>query len=186
MSRFLFTRTLQMAGVFFIISLVTFLLLVATGDPIELMLPPGAGPGDVEALRRALGLDKPWFVQYVNFLRSAARGELGTSFYFNESAAKLVLERLPASLELVAGAMLLSTVLAVPLGVWAAVGRDTWVDRTILAGSLVGISAPTFWIGIVLIFLFSVELGWLPSSGRGTLAHLAMPVLTLTDRKSVV
>ncbi|MDR7481468.1 MAG: ABC transporter permease [Armatimonadota bacterium] len=179
MTRFLAQRFLQMLGVFLIISLVIFMLLVFTGDPIELLLPPAAGVDQVEAMRRHLGLDRPWYVQYVRFLGSAVRGDLGTSFYFNEPAIRLVLERLPASLELVLWTMVVSTALAIPLGVMAAARAGSWVDRAVLVASLVGISAPTFWIGIVLIALFVVALGVLPSSGRGGWEHLVLPVLTL-------
>jgi ABC-type dipeptide/oligopeptide/nickel transport system permease component len=180
MTRFLVNRLLQMIGVFVIISMIVFMLLVLTGDPIELMLPPAADINQVEALRTQLGLDQPWYVQYAKFVRSALRGDLGTSFYFHEPAVRLVLERVPASLELVIWTMIVSTVVAVPLGVAAATRRGSWLDRAVLVGSLVGISAPTFWIGIVLIALFVVALGWLPSSGRGGWEHLVLPVATLT------
>jgi peptide/nickel transport system permease protein len=180
MTRYLFSRLLQMLGVFVVISLIIFMLLVLTGDPIELLLPPAAGIDQIEAMRRSLGLDQPWYVQYAKFLRSALRGDLGTSFYFNEPAIRLVLERLPASLELVLWTMLVSTVIAIPLGVAAAARRNSWLDRTVLVGSLIGISAPTFWIGIVLIAVFVVSLGLLPSSGRGGWEHLVLPVATLT------
>src|SRR5574340_430543 len=121
MVRFLVTRLLQTVVVFFFISAIIFSLLVLTGDPIELLLPPAAGPDQIQAMRVKLGLDQPWYVQYGKFLRNAVRGDLGTSFYFGESAIKLVLERLPASLELVIWTMMLSTALAIPLGVLAAV-----------------------------------------------------------------
>ncbi len=179
MARFLATRLLQTVVVFFFISAIIFSLLVLTGDPIELLLPPAAGPDQIQAMRVNLGLDQPWYVQYWKFLRNAVRGDLGTSFYFGESAIKLVLERLPASLELVIWTMILSTALAIPLGVLAAVRRGSWFDRGVLAASLVGISAPTFWIGIVLIAVFVVALGLLPSSGRGEWVHLVLPVTTL-------
>jgi peptide/nickel transport system permease protein len=179
MTRFLFHRFAQMIGVFLVISLVIFMLLVFTGDPIELLLPPAAGIDQIEAMRERLGLNRPWYVQYVRFLRSALRGDLGTSFYFNEPAIRLVLERLPASLELVIWTMLLSTAVAIPLGVMAAARPNSWYDRGVLMGSLIGISAPTFWIGIVLIALFVVTLGVLPSSGRGGWQHLVLPVATL-------
>lgn len=179
MARFLISRLLQMIGVFLVISLVIFLLLIFTGDPIELLLPPAAGINQIEAMRRTLGLDQPWYVQYVRFVRSALRGDLGTSFYFHEPAGRLVLERLPASLELVFWTMLISTVIAIPLGVMAASRPNSWLDRGVLVGSLIGISAPTFWIGIVLIALFVVTLKWLPSSGRGGWEHLVLPVATL-------
>ncbi len=180
MTRFLVNRFLQTVAVFFVISLVTFSLLVLTGDPIELLLPPAAGPDQIQAMRAQLGLDQPWYIQYLKFLRNAVRGDLGTSFYFGEPAIRLVLERLPASLELVFWTMVVSTILAIPLGVLAASRRGSWFDRGVLAGSLLGISAPTFWIGIVLIAVFVVALGVLPSSGRGGWSHLVLPVTTLT------
>lgn len=180
MLRFLAQRAIQMVAVFVLISLVIFSLLILTGDPIELLLPPAAGLDQVQALQRSLGLDQPWYVQYLKFLRNAARGDLGTSFYFGEPAIRLVLERLPASLELVLWTMLVSTLISIPLGVVAAVRRGSWLDRVVLAGSLVGISAPTFWIGIVFIAVFAVALGVLPSSGRGSWAHLVLPVVTLS------
>lgn len=179
MTRFLFGRLLQMVGVFLVISLVIFMLLVFTGDPIELLLPPAAGIDQIEAMREQLGLNQPWYVQYIRFVGSALRGDLGTSFYFNEPAIRLVLQRLPASLELVLWTMLVSTVVAVPLGAMAAVKPNSWLDRGVLVGSLVGISAPTFWIGIVLIAVFVVALNLLPSSGRGGWEHLVLPVATL-------
>ena len=179
MTRFLLRRLLQTVAVFLVISAVIFSLLILTGDPIELLLPPAAGPDQIQAMRARLGLDQPWYVQYLKFLRNAVRGDLGTSFYFGEPAMRLVLARLPASLELVLWTMLLSTALAIPLGVVAAARRGSWFDRGVLAGSLVGISAPTFWIGIVLIAFFVVALGVLPSSGRGGWSHLVLPVTTL-------
>ncbi len=179
MARFLVTRLLQTVAVFLVISAVIFSLLILTGDPIELLLPPAAGLDQIQAMRVRLGLDQPWYVQYLKFLRNAVRGDLGTSFYFGEPAIRLVLERLPASLELVLWTMLLSTALAIPLGVVAAARRGSWFDRGVLTASMVGISAPTFWIGIVLIALFVVALGVLPSSGRGGWTHLVLPVTTL-------
>ncbi len=179
MTRFLVSRLVQMIGVFLVISMVIFMLLVFTGDPIELLLPPAAGIDQVEAMRERLGLNQPWYVQYVKFLRGAIRGDLGTSFYFHEPAIRLVLERLPASLELVIWTMLISTAIAIPLGVLAAARPNSWYDRGVLLGSLVGISAPTFWIAIVLIALFVVTLHLLPSSGRGGWQHLVLPVATL-------
>ena len=179
MTRFLVNRLVQMAAVFLVISMVIFMLLVFTGDPIELLLPPAAGIDQIEAMRERLGLNQPWYVQYLKFLRSALRGDLGTSFYFHEPAIRLVLERLPASLELVIWTMLISTAIAIPLGVLAAARPNSWYDRGVLFGSLVGISAPTFWIGIVLIAVFVVTLRLLPSSGRGGWQHLVLPVTTL-------
>jgi ABC-type dipeptide/oligopeptide/nickel transport system permease component len=180
MLRFLVQRAGQMVAVFFLISLIIFSLLVLTGNPVELLLPPAAGLDQIQALQRSLGLDQPWYVQYLKFLRNAVRGDLGTSFYSGEPAIRLVLERLPASMELVLWTMVVSILISIPLGVLAAVRRGSWLDRGVLAGSLVGISTPTFWIGIVLIAAFAVGLRVLPSSGRGGWAHLVLPVLTLS------
>jgi ABC-type dipeptide/oligopeptide/nickel transport system permease component len=142
-------------------------------------MPPEATPDQVEEMRRNLGLDQPLVVQYGLFLRNAARGNLGISYHHGQPALKLVLERLPASLELVVATIVISLLLAVPIGVLAASKRGTVFDRASLLGSLVGISAPPFWIGIAFIFIFCVELQWLPSSGRGTWAHLVLPSTSL-------
>lgn len=176
---FFVQRAAQMVAVFVVVSLVIFSLLILTGNPVELLLPPAAGLDQIQALQRSLGLDQPWYIQYYRFLRNAVRGDLGTSFYFGEPALPLVIQRLPASLELVVWTMVVSILIAVPLGVLAAVRRGSWLDRGVLAGSLLGISAPTFWIGIVLIAVFAVGLRVLPSSGRGGWAHLVLPVATL-------
>jgi peptide/nickel transport system permease protein len=130
-------------------------------------------------MRRTLGLDRPLAVQYGAFLAAALRGDLGTSFYHGVPAMGLVLERLPATLELILTAMLLALLVAVPAGVAAARRPGSPVDRLARAASLLGISAPPFWIGIMLILVFAVELRWLPSSGRGTAAHLVLPAASL-------
>jgi ABC-type dipeptide/oligopeptide/nickel transport system permease component len=142
-------------------------------------MPPEATPDQVEEMRRTLGLDKPLLVQYGLFLKNAAQGNLGVSYHHGQSALKLVLERLPASLELVVATIVISLILAVPIGVLAASRRGSATDRAALLGSLVGISAPPFWIGIAFILIFCVELQWLPSSGRGTWAHLILPAGSL-------
>jgi ABC-type dipeptide/oligopeptide/nickel transport system permease component len=146
---------------------------------LALLMPQDAPPPDVEAMRRTLGLDKPLVVQYGLFLVNAVQGNLGVSYHHGQPALKLVLERLPASLELVVTTILISLVLAVPIGVLAASKRGKAFDRASLLGSLIGISAPPFWIGIAFILIFSVELQWLPSSGRGTWAHLVLPATSL-------
>jgi peptide/nickel transport system permease protein len=182
----------------FVLALMSFLVFLgvyAIGNPIELLVNPEAD--DVERARAtmALGLDKPILQQYLTFLMFAAKGDLGRSFVYNIPAIQLILERLPATLELALSATLLAIVLGIPLGLVAGLKPRSWVGRGIMAGSILGFSLPTFWVGLVLIMVFSVQLGWLPPNGRGEtvpllgvpvsfltadgLAHLAMPALNL-------
>ncbi|RJQ52246.1 MAG: ABC transporter permease [Desulfobacteraceae bacterium] len=179
MGFYLLRRIYQALIVFFVVTLIVFTVLHLSGDPIELLMPPDAPPPDVEAMRRSLGLDKPLMVQYGLFLKNAIRGNLGVSYHHGQPALKLVLERLPASLELVVTSIFISLILAVPLGILASTRRGKTIDRICLLGSLVGISAPPFWIGIAFILIFAVQLQWLPSSGRGTWAHLVLPASSL-------
>ncbi|MCJ7494189.1 MAG: ABC transporter permease [Deltaproteobacteria bacterium] len=179
MGIYLLRRLYQAILVLLVVSGIVFVILHISGDPLALLMPQDAPPSDIEEMRRSLGLDKPLIVQYGLFLKNAAQGNLGVSYHHGQPALKLVLERLPASLELVVTTILISLILAVPIGVLAASRRGTTVDRASLLGSLIGISAPPFWIGIVFILIFSVELQWLPSSGRGTWAHLILPAGSL-------
>lgn len=179
MGIYLLRRLYQAILVLLVVSGIVFVILHISGDPLALLMPQDAPPSDIEEMRRSLGLDKPLIVQYGLFLKNAAQGNLGISYHHGQPALKLVLERLPASLELVVTTILISLILAVPIGVLAASRRGTTVDRASLLGSLIGISAPPFWIGIVFILIFSVELQWLPSSGRGTWAHLILPAGSL-------
>jgi ABC-type dipeptide/oligopeptide/nickel transport system permease component len=179
MGIYLLRRFYQAILVFLVLSGIVFVILHISGDPLALLMPQDAPPPDIEAMRRTLGLDKPLVVQYGLFLVNAVQGNLGVSYHHGQPALKLVLERLPASLELVVTTILISLVLAVPIGVLAASKRGKAFDRASLLGSLIGISAPPFWIGIAFILIFSVELQWLPSSGRGTWAHLVLPATSL-------
>jgi peptide/nickel transport system permease protein len=179
MGLYIFRRVYQAILVFLVVSGIVFSILHISGDPIALLMPPEATPDQLEEMRRNLGLDKPLIVQYGLFLANAAKGNLGVSYHHGQPALKLVLERLPASLELVVTTIVISLILAVPIGVLAASKRGTIFDRASLLGSLVGISAPPFWIGIAFILIFSVELQWLPSSGRGTWTHLVLPATSL-------
>jgi peptide/nickel transport system permease protein len=179
MALYILRRLYQALIVFFVVTGIVFSILHVSGDPLALLMPPDAPPSDVEEMRRTLGLDKPVWMQYVLFLKNAGRGNLGVSYHHGQPALKLVLERLPASLELVVTTILISLILAVPIGVLAASRRGTTLDRASLLGSLIGISAPPFWIGIAFILIFSVELQWLPSSGRGGWAHLVLPATSL-------
>jgi peptide/nickel transport system permease protein len=143
------------------------------------MLPETATAEDRAVLTQALGLDQPLYTQYIKFIGSALQGDFGTSFRYGESALPLVLERLPASFELAVAAMIFAVIIAVPLGVISAVKRNTFTDLIISSLSVVGKAMPNFWMGIMLILLFSVMLGMLPVSGRGGMDHLILPAFTL-------
>ena len=179
MFRFLVSRVLQAAGVLLFIGTLVFFLLNIAGDPVLLLAPENATQTELEALRRNLGLDKPLYIQYGRFIGNALRGDLGTSFQTSQPAMGLVLERFPATAQLVLAALGLAVVLGVPMGVWAANRQGTFVDRTLLFVSVLGVSAPSFWVAIMLLLVFSVELGWLPAYGSGSLAHLILPAFTL-------
>ena len=160
-------------------TLVFSLIHLVPGDPAQAMLGDGASPADIAQLRTRLGLDRPLLEQYGGFLSGLVRGDLGVSFRTDRPVTSQIIERLPATAELAAAAMLIAIAIAIPLGVMAAVRRGTWVDQGAMTLALVGISVPGFWLGPLLALVFAVELGWLPVSGRGTLAHLVLPAVTL-------
>jgi ABC-type dipeptide/oligopeptide/nickel transport system permease component len=160
-------------------TLVFSLIHLIPGDPVQSMLGDGASPESVSELRARLGLDRPLYAQYISFLNGAAHGNLGTSLRTSEPVTTAIVDRLPATFELAAAAMLVAIVIAIPLGVIAAVGAGTFVDHIATTLALVGISMPNFWLGPLLAIVFAVELGWLPVSGRGTLAQLVLPAVTL-------
>jgi ABC-type dipeptide/oligopeptide/nickel transport system permease component len=160
-------------------TLVFSLIHIIPGDPVQSMLGDGASPESVNELRARLGLDRPLYAQYFSFLNGAAHGNLGTSLRTSEPVTTAIVDRLPATFELAAAAMLVAIVIAIPLGVIAAVGAGTSVDHIATTLALVGISMPNFWLGPLLAIVFAVELGWLPVSGRGTLAQLVLPAVTL-------
>jgi peptide/nickel transport system permease protein len=160
-------------------TLVFSLIHLIPGDPAQAMLGESASPADMAELRGRLGLDQPLIVQYGRFLRRLAAGDLGASLRTNQPVAIAIAERMPATFELGMAAMVLAIVLAIPLGVMAAVRAGTAVDLSATTLALVGISMPNFWLGPLLAIVFSVMLGWLPVSGRGTLAHLVLPSVTL-------
>ena len=180
MGLYLLRRLSQTLIVFLVITVIVFAMLHASGDPVELLLPQDATEQDALILRQTLGLDKPLPVQYFVFLGNALKGDFGVSYHHGQPALKLVLDRLPASLQLVGVSILISIIIAVPLGVLAASRRGKILDRLCLLGSLIGISSPPFWIGIAFILIFAVELRWLPSSGRGTWQHLVLPAASLS------
>jgi peptide/nickel transport system permease protein len=160
-------------------TLVFSLIHLVPGDPVQAMLGESASPQDVAELRGRLGLDRPLYVQYAAFLKGVGTGNLGASLRTNQSVTSTIAERIPATVELAMAAMAFAIVLAIPLGVIAAVKAGTPVDHAATTVALIGISVPGFWLGPLLAILFAVELGWLPVSGRGTLAHLVLPAITL-------
>ncbi|HSE93008.1 MAG TPA: ABC transporter permease, partial [Methylomirabilota bacterium] len=176
---YLARRLLQSLLVLLGVSFVVFAILFLTGDPALVLLPPDASAADVQAFRERMGFNDPFFVQYWRFLRGALRGDFGESVRHGEPAFPLVVERLPATLELSGAALLIALALAIPAGIVSAVRRNSMVDYVSTVTALLGQSMPTFWLGIMLILVFSVWLNLLPSSGRGGLAHLAMPAITL-------
>lgn len=179
MGSFFIRRLLQIIPVMVIIIFIVFTLVFLAGDPVALMLPADATPEDVETLRKALKLDRPYLVQFGAYIGNLLKGDFGTSFHYNEPALGLVLERLPATIELAIAAMFVAVVLAIPLGIWSAIKRNSLIDVAITGTSVLGAAIPNFWLGIMLILLFSVNLQWFPVSGRESLAHLVLPAITL-------
>ena len=193
---FVIRRSLQSVVVLLAMSLLVFVGVYAVGNPIDILINPQADQMDRERAIAALGLDKTLPEQYLGFLGGALRGDLGRSFVHSTPALSLILERMPATLELAMAAMLIAIVLGIPLGLWAGLRPNGFSGRAIMAGSILGFSLPTFWVGLMLIMVFSVMLGWLPSNGRGPttllfglipvsflsldgLRHLAMPATNL-------
>ncbi|HLV27817.1 MAG TPA: ABC transporter permease [Burkholderiaceae bacterium] len=192
-------RILQTALVVLIMSALVFAALYMIGDPVLMMASPEATDLEREAIRRTLGLDRPLWEQYAIFLAKAVQLDFGDSFLTGESAMRLILERMPATLELATLAMFISMVLGVPLGIYAGLHPDSLVSRGIMSGSVLGFSLPNFWVGLMLIMLFAVMLGWAPAGGRGPvedfgpiqlslfnwegLRNLILPALTIATAK---
>lgn len=179
MIRYIGRRSVQAITVLFGVSVVTFLLLQLSGDPTSLMLPLEATPAEHEAMRARLGLDQPLYIQFFDFVWRALQGDLGQSLRGGQPALQMVLERLPATALLAAAAMIVSLVIAFPLGIFAAVKPNSWVDRALMSLALIGQSMPTFWIGLMLIMIFAVTFKVFPTGGTGGLIHLILPTLTL-------
>jgi ABC-type dipeptide/oligopeptide/nickel transport system permease component len=180
MHRYLIRRLLLTIPVLLGVATLVFSLIhFIPGDPAQAMLGEGAAPEDIAQLRQRLGLDRPLLVQYGSFLQGLVRGDLGVSLRNDQPVLQQILERMPATAELAFASMAVAVLIALPLGIIAAVWRGTAVDHSAMTLSLVGISIPNFWLGPLLAIVFAVELGWLPVGGRGTLAHLVLPALTL-------
>jgi ABC-type dipeptide/oligopeptide/nickel transport system permease component len=179
MGTFVARRLLRAVVVCLGISLITFALLHVVGNPVLLLLPQNASDEDVKLLKEKLGLDRALWVQYLVFLGDAVRGDFGQSLFTQESAVSLILERMPATLELTLAGMLVGLGIAIPLGVVSAIRRGSVTDRLCTVGAVAGQAMPIFWLGIMLMILFAVTWRVLPASGRGTPAHLVLPAITL-------
>ena len=195
MGSFLIRRALQALLVLIVMSMLLFIGIYAIGNPVDILINPQADQRDIAIAMQALGLDQPLWRQYIAFVQHALSGDLGHSFVYSVPALGLVLSRAPATLELAVAAMLIAVVIGIPLGVWAGMRPNSLIGKSIMAGSILGFSLPTFWVGLLLIMLFGVQLGWLPASGRGAtselfgvpvsflsldgLAHIALPAFNL-------
>ena len=180
MLRFLARRLLLTLPVLLGVATLVFSLIhLIPGDPAQAMLGDTASPEEIAQLRERLGLDRPLPEQYTSFLAGLVRGDLGMSLRTSQPVTTMIVERMPATFELAAAAMVFAVAVAMPLGIAAAVWRGTPVDHSAMTMALLGISIPNFWLGPLLAIVFAVELGWLPVSGRGTWAHLVLPAISL-------
>jgi len=162
------------------VSVVVFALVHLSGDPVLLMVSPDAPPDVVTTTRHALGFDRPLYEQFARYLGNAAHGDLGVSLRMNRPVAALILERLPATLQLTLAALVIAVLVAIPAGILSAVKRGTVVDRLAMAGAVAGQAVPIFWLALLLIALFGVRLRWLPVYGSGSLAHFVLPAVSLS------
>ena len=195
MTAFIIRRLLQAVLVVWLMSVIVFFGVNVIGDPVDMLISPDADQAEIERTIRALGLDRPIAEQYLYFLKGVASGDFGKSFIFGEPALQLILQHMPATVELALVSLLMAIVLGIPLGLYAGLYPDTGFSKGIIAGSILGFSLPTFWVGLMMIMLFAVILGWLPSTGRGDtavflgiesslwtrdgLSHLFLPALNL-------
>ena len=170
MLAFILRRVMQSVVVLFVMSLIVFSMINLVGDPVDMLVNPESLPEEIDRVRRDFGLDQPAYVQYWKFLTVALSGDLGNSFIFGRPALALMAERFPATLELATSALIIAVTVGLPLGIYAGLRPNGWGTRIIMGGSVLGISVPTFWLGLMMIILFSVILGWLPVSGRGETA----------------
>ena len=199
MAVFILRRLMQAVLVVFAMACLVFFGVYLVGDPVWMFVSPDMNQAEIAAVTASLGLDRPIWEQFARFIWSAAQGDLGRSFVFGEPALGLILSRMPATLELATAALVMAIVLGIPLGLYAGLHPDRLGSRSIMAGSIVGFSLPNFWVGIMLIMVFAVMLGWLPSTGRGETAtwfgitsslftldglrHMALPAFNLALTK---
>ena len=189
MLAFFIQRLLQAVVVMIAVGFIAFSLFNFVGDPVSLMLPPEATSADRDEVRKSLGLDQPFYLQFVKFVGNALQGNFGISLRLGRPVSQLLIERLPATLELSVIAASLALLVGIPMGVYTALKRDSWISKFILTISLVGVSLPSFLIGIFLILIFAVWLGWLPSFGRGDTVRLGVwttGFLTFSGLKALI
>jgi peptide/nickel transport system permease protein len=195
MSVYIIRRLLQAVFVVIAMSIIVFSGVFLIGDPVDILISDDADQEDRQKLIESLGLDKPFHMQYLSFVGRAVQGDLGDSFIFAEPALLLILDRMPATMELAVCSLLMAIVFGIPLGMWAGLRPDSFFSKSVMAGSILGFSLPSFWVGIMFIMIFAVILGWLPSVGRGDtqeflgvqvsfltldgLSHLFLPALNL-------
>lgn len=179
MTAYVGRRVLQVVPTMFLIVTIIFFLVYVLGDPVSVMAGDNATPEMIASMREALGLNRPLHEQYFLYLTNALQGDFGTSYQYNQPAMPIVLERLPATLTLAVASIILTVVIAIPMGVWAAVRRGSRLDALISGVSVLAKAMPNFWLGIMLILLFAVILRWLPVSGTGSWWHLLLPAVAL-------
>ena len=189
MTVFLIRRLMQSVVVLFVVSILVFAGVYAIGNPLDLLIDSRATQAEIEQITRNLGLDRPLWEQYFVFLGAVLQGDFGHSFIYNEPAIKLILQRLPATLELAFAAIVIATVVSFPLGIWAGLAPGSIAGRAIMAGSILGFSLPSFWVGLMLIMVFSITLGWLPTIGRGETVEvlgIGLSILTWDGIKHII
>ena len=172
--------------IFGVVTLVFLIIHLIPGDPVEIMLGETATLTDKAKLRADLGLDLPISVQYFRFITNLVQGDFGMSFHFRQPAFDLIIKRLPATIELSLGALVVALMISVPLGILSAAKQYSFIDQTSLFVALLGVSMPNFWLGPLLIIIFSINLGWLPVSGRGDITHLLLPAITLGSSMAAI
>ena len=179
MQRYIIRRACEAALALFVLSIIIFLMVRLTGDPALLMLPPDAGIEALEDLRASMGVDKPLIVQYGLFINDYAHGSFGDSLRSKTPVSELISVRLPNSIKLIGAAFVIVILISLPLGVFSAVYKGTWIDTLCTGIAVLGQAIPVFWLGMLLIQLFTVRLGWLPSSGMGGVTNYIMPAFSL-------
>lgn len=195
-------RLFQAMLVMLAMTVIVFIGVNVIGNPVDILISPDADQAERLRVIQHLGLDQPLWIQYLQFLKGAIQGDLGDSYVYNQPALQVILQRLPATLELAVSAMIISVVVGIPLGLYAGLRSDGCLAKALMAGSILGFSLPTFWIGLMFIMVFAVQLGWLPSSGRGAtvdflgvgwsfltldgMQHLLLPALNLSLFKTAL
>ena len=179
MAKYISKRLLQAIFVLLGVSLVAFIILHLSGDPLSLLISSGATPEQEAAIRTKMGPDDPLYIQYFRFLAQILHGDFGESLYYKQSTLSLIMNRLPATIQLTFAGILVATVIGIPLGIIAATKKGSVVDSVVRIIAICGQAIPSFWLGLMMILIFSVKLKWLPTSGRGTFAQMIMPAITV-------